>query len=436
MTKLHKISAVLVIFAMLLSLAGCLGISVDDLYSLPEFSDEYLKLQELLDKEIASGCTYYSPTSGNYRSAVQFFDIDGDGSDEATAFFLTSEQTLKICVYHPVDYDYILSSTISGDGSAIGSVEYSDMDGDNISELIVAWQISSDLRMLKVYSMVDWSASVLLTAECTQFLVADMDGNGRSELLSLHFSPSSACSAEMFSISQNSEPARSAAKMSSGLRSLDRLRTGYLSDGTIAVFAESSAEDGQILTDIFIASDGGLKNITYNDAYSVNRTARSYPVYCTDIDGDRCMEIPDTTALKPQSDSPNTYWVFDWYAYSPSGARTLKFSTYHCYSDGWYLILPDGLRDSLTVRRADTDSGERVVILSSIDAHGQITDLLAIYTLSGDNRSELAKLSGRFTLAAEEDAIYAGRILNSSISEDEIMDNFRLIYTEWITGAI
>lgn len=438
MNAVKRIMALLLLVSALLTLSACAGVEVDELYSLPRFSEEHLQLENLIDEEIAGGCEYYAPTSGSYRQSVQMVDLDGDGQQEAIAFFQTPESMLKICIYRADGgEEFTLAETVDGEGSAIRSIEYADMDADGFTELIIVWQISSDLRMLKAYSLKSWHASVLLSADCTELLVADMDGDGGSELMTIQPDYSGEGTVTMYKLGADSEMESSSVQMSRGLTRMTRIRTGGLSDGGTGLFIESEYEGGLYATEVFALSEGKLRNLTVSAVSGSTRMLRACSVYSTDIDNDRVLEVPSANRLYSQSETSSTYWMLDWYSLDSGGKMARDMSTYHCFSDGWYFVLSDTMRRSLTVRRADSVSGERVVVLSSVDtATGEITDLLEICTLTGENRRDRAKASGRFMLQEGNSAIYAARIIDDSLTQENVRKSFRLIYTEWMTGAV
>lgn len=436
MKTILKAAVLLIISLALLCTSGCLMNSIDDLYSLPKPSEEYIKLQTLLDEQIDTGSEYASPTSGSYRRSVQLYDIDGDGTDEAIAFFRDSKQVLKICIYERADEDFFLATTIDGEGTAIGSIEYADLDGNGSTELLVAWQIGTGVRLLKVYSLTGSNSSVLLTADCTEFIVWDMDGDSRLELLVLTYNGENGGEVEMYSLGKDNESSSVKAPLSLGMTTVDRMRTGYLSDGVPAIFVEGAYGENELLTDVFAFVEGSFSNIALDEA-GESGTLRDYDIYCSDIDGDKAMEIPKSIQLFSQSESSSVYRVFDWYGINSAGSLTLDLSTYHSTSDGWYFVIPKALRADLTVRREDSIMGERAVILSSyFPESGQVKDFLAIYTLTGENRFDRAEIGDRFILLYEEATTYAAKILSDSLSQEEAIKSFKLIYNEWITGAL
>lgn len=435
----------LVLFLVCLVLfAGCGRVEMDELYSLPQPQEEFLQLQTLIDAEIAAGSEYSAPTSGSQRQSVQLVDIDGDGMSEALAF-LKTETVPVICVFRVEDEQYVPACTITGEGTAIGRVEYSDLDGDGIQEVAVSWKVSGDIAVVKAYSLAEWDPTPLMTASCRDFLVCDMDSKGNPEVMVLDFGDDGGA-VDMYFTDRLGEMTRSSAPLSASLESLDRFRYGTLSGGTGAIFAEGRYQDNDqilYLTDILVSQEGNLFNITMDRATGNSDTHRAASVYCQDIDGDGVMEVPFSKEVFRQSKNSADYYVFDWYSYDRSGTRRLSSSTYHCYNDGWYYVLPEEWRETLTVRRESGKTGERTVVLSTADKEtGTIEDRMTVFTLSGENRWDRAKLPGRFVLLSGETTIYAAKLHGETLEplteevKGDIAGRFHLIYSEWMTGAV
>ena len=87
---------------LLLSASGCgFSFSPTDLYSLPQLPEEYTELNSSLNQLLESGAEYAAPVSGSNIQPVQLEDLDGDGEEEALAFFRNSadEKPLKIYIW-------------------------------------------------------------------------------------------------------------------------------------------------------------------------------------------------------------------------------------------------------------------------------------------------------------------------------------------------
>lgn len=427
-------------------LSACIGFGgIDELYSLPRPQEEFLQLQELIDEEIASGCEYSAPTDGTQRQSVQLFDIDGDGSQEALAFLRRSEEAPKVCIYRKTGASYELACTINGEGTGVGRVEYADIDGDGVLELMVSWIMSPDLKLVKVYSLKDWTTAVMLSQNCTDFLVGDMNSDGRSDVSVLCFD-SEGGRVSVFTADRAGEIAQMSENVSVSLKTADRFRIASLGDGTPAVFVEGHYDSGETgvlyLTDVFVLNGDRLRSVLRNEETMDSGAVRPYAVYSYDINSDGALEIPFAEQVYTQPGVTAQYFVFDWYGYDAAGAATKTLSTYHCYNDGWYIVLPDEWREGLTVRRKSDSSGERAVTLSVVDPQGGLRDILTIFTLTDENRAEKAAMIGRFILLQNDTTIYAARY--DSISSDHVtdenrqlvIDSFNLIYSEWNTGAV
>lgn len=433
-----------VFLAALLALSGCSLTETEELYSLPQPSKEYLQLQTLIDAEISSGCEYAAPTAGSQRQSVQLTDLDGDGVNEAVAFLRNKDLQPLICVYRRTNGAYALADRITGDGSTAGRVEYADLDGDGMNEIVVSWEAASQMQLMTAYSLTSGTASVLFKASCLDFQVGDMNGDGRSDVLALTLD-SSGGKVDFYSLTKRKDVLQKTTKLSATLKTADRFRIAAIADGVPAAFVEGpyiENDSNSLLTDIIVFSDGELKNITLDPATGDSTTKRRGGAYCTDIDGDGSLDVPfaETDGGKTRETSESS--IYDWYTYGADGKSSLCASTCHCYTDGWFLTLPESWRGKLVVRRTSAVSGEHAVVLAVKNDSGRPTDLLTIYTLTDENRSDRAKLGKRFTLLNSGTVIYVAEIEaasgfpEGSDVQNDVKERFHLITTDWITGAL
>ena len=427
------------LLAALFLLSGCSMSEIDELYSLPQAPKEYLQLQELINSEIRSGSEYSAPTAGSLRQSIQLTDLDGDGDSEALAFLQNKAEQPEICVYHKSGGSYTAAARIVGDGSAVGRVEYQDLDGDGMMEILVSWEVNTEMRLLKAYSMKDWKPVAFLTASCADFLIGDLDTDGRPDILALNLETSGGI-LNMFTVDQHGEPVKKSAELSASLKTAKRFRIAAISGKVPAVFVEGqySAEDsGELLTDIIVFSAGGLKNITLSPDTNDSAAKRAYPVYSTDINGDGSLDVPFVEKISGVGESE--HYVFDWYSYSIDGNYVKCASTYHDYTDAWFFELPDEWRQNVVVRRESAAAGERALIFYSEDTEsGARVELLTVYTFTGENRTERATLDSRFVLLSSGTVVYAAKLgpFAEGLGEAEIVGRFHLISSEFNTGAL
>ena len=425
----------LLLAVLLLGLSGCYSGSIDQYFSLPMASEEYRQLQSLIDEELASGSEYASPTHGSYRQSVQLNDVDGDGADEALAFFRDAGKNPKINIYSAENGEYTLVLSLTGEGSSIGRIDYADLTGDGQEELLVSWQISSGVSILSAYSLADWSGEALLSTDSAEFVTGDINGDGRDELLNLRAANSTTYLIDQYTFAPDQVPQATSAALSAGIASLQRLRMILLAGNTPALLAEATLTTGDLVSDIFVCRDGSLINLTMNRTTQVSETHRTYSlVYAQDIDGDGCTEIPHPQQLYSRGDE--VFWSIAWFRYDAAGRASTVMTTYHNVTDNWYLVLPDGWDAGLTVRRDDSVSGERAVILSKLRSDGSLEDYVAVYAITGENRYERSKLDSRFLLQEEGTTVYSAEILDGKTDENTIKNRFHVIYTDWSSGSV
>ena len=437
MTKPREILAAASAVLLTLLLCGCFRVSADELYSLPKASEEYMRLQVKIDEVLASGAEYSPPTGGEHRQSVQLIDIDGDGENEAVAFFVAraEDNPLRIYIFRSVGDEYEVAAAIEGIGTGIESVRYIDMDGDGQLEFAVGWQISSAVKTVTLHSLRDFQSIRLAQADYASIAVSDITGDALPDLSVVRVATADSPGAlDVLSLMPDGEVVTMTAHMSEGVESVSKLLTGKLSDGFPAIFIDVKVS-GITVTDVFCSIDGTLRNI------SRPGSAEELPprtVASSDIDGDGVIEVPFQNAMPQQTET--TYYTIDWCAYSSDGAKTVVQTTYHNYTDGWYLILPPEWVGGLTVRREDIVRGERAIVFSFADNTSGVHDFMRIYMLSGDSRTERARIGGRFELLEEGEKIYAAALFDpggdypDTFDEQGVRQSFRLVYSDWLMG--
>ncbi len=426
---------------LMLCLSSCYLKTGEELYSLPQPPEDYLDLQTALNAVLDEGAEYAAPVSGANRQSVQLVDLNADGEKEAVAFFrATGDRPLRLCIFQKADDTYQLCATIDGAGSAIDSVEYLNIDGRPGLEIILGWQVSDSVtQYLGLYALDGWRVTEMMSASYNEYCTVDLDSDGQSELFLLKGDAEGRTGvAQLYRYDGSQMEKEPDVAMSVGAENLRRLITGYMEPGVMAVFAASSYEQSGIVTDVFVLQD----DLFYNASVSPDgsglsaQTVRNYYIYADDIDGDGVIELPMPVQL-PQawaSDTEN-FWVIDWYNLSLKGVHQPKLLTYHNYSGGWYLELPDSWREELTVYRTEGNAGWIYTFARWNGEGADPTPLLHISPISGTG----AKLSnGWFVLGTVSDVTYAALIppeaAAGSPTREELINRFHVIRYDWNTG--
>ena len=436
-----KKAALVLLAALMLTLCGCMR-SVEELYAPPRQSAEYYNLQNRIEQVLSTGAEYCAPVSGDRRQAVQLADLDSDGQEEAIVFFRTQgEKPLKIYIYKQSDESYEEYAVIEGDGSAFASVDYRQIDTALGLELVVGRQVSDQVpQALSVYAMSEGHVTELLSVSCIRHTLTDLDANGLQDLLVFRADEDAGLGlADYYSWTGADLELVGSADLSSALThdSIRRIVGGMMQPDTPAVFVANTYEESTIVTDVFILSDGEFKNVSAlgenpGDAGRV----RYRSVYAADVDGDGLIELPSTVRLpKLGGEDAPTYNKIRWYNLRPDGSREYKRSTFHNYTDGWYIELLPAWEQALAVdyvRDPQQLPCYRFFRLEGDSAR----ERFVVYAFSGADARSLAESDGRFVLGEKGDVVYAGQIYGEGVTREQLIQAFHFISTDWKSGEV
>ena len=411
-------------------LGGCAAGSSDEtLYRLPKLPAEYESLETSIDALIAGGAEYAAPTSGSNLQSVQMVDLDGDGSEEAVAFFRrpNDERPTKIYVFRAEDDSYSQYCLIEGTSNTIYSINYVDINGDGWRELLVGIRSDLDVQNLSVWSVAGGTPQQLLLTGYSRYAARDMDNDGRQDLIVLRSDDESSTVADYYVWNGAEMALASSLRLSSTVAELNRLTAGTLSGGQSALFVTAAAEDSAVI-DVLTVSDGTLRSITAG----AFRFLELYPV---DVNGDGVTEIPEPVPFPQAEQDGATFYRLRWRQYDAAGHSTVVRETYQDTQGGWNLILPEGWDRGVTVSRTSGTDGSAVTFSRVTQAEPE--PILTIYAFTGYNRTALAARNGRITLSRQAGVTYAAELFDGSagwIDEQTLRENFGLIMAEWTTG--
>ena len=450
MQRAKKWAALLLMMSLSLVLAGCampkLTLNPEELYALPELPARYTTLNQQLNAIQESGAEYAAPVSGSNIQPVQMVDLDGDGREEALAFFRQSdgEKPLKIYAFTDNGDSYTQTAVIEGSGLAVYSIAYSDMNGDGRMELIVGWRVSMDLQALTVYALEPGGARELARSNYVKYAVADLNGDGMQELTVFRANQDGVGAADCYLWKNGALTLSSTIRVSMTMAELSqqgKVTVGTLRSGEPALFVTGVAEGMRAMTDVLLLRGGELNNAVLSPTTGVSgESSRFRALYPADINGDGVTEVPRTAALYGEELEGDTAQRVDWISFDAAGAAIRELSTYHAIEDGWYLQLPDGWADTIYVGRSASADEASVTFYMGDSRDQSYTPVLRITTLSGSNRERLAVRTGRFILGRNDGVIYAGELLKGNegwadgVTEDEVRNAFSLIAPEWSAG--
>ena len=423
-----------------LLLCGCQMRTVDQMYALPERSEDYKSLQTVINNAM-NGMEYSAPISGENQQLVQMQDLDGDGIPECLLFAKGGEERpLHILIFSQQEDAYVHTDTIDVVGTAFEKVEYAQIDGKGGVEIVVGSQVSDQVsRSVSVFTLTGGEAEQLVTADYLNFLTVDLDANNRSELLVLRAGPTEADRGivELFSVRDGVAQRSVEVNMSETADKLKRILTGRLSGGEPAVYVASAVDENTLITDVFAIVDGTFTNVSLSTESGTSiRTMRNYFVYADDMDNDGIMELPSLMEMRSidtaRRDSGN--YLIRWYSMTTRGETVDKLYTYHNFIGGWYMQIGSELSTRLSV----VDLGN-VCDFYAWNGDSPVK-LFSVYTLTGQSRESQSTAENRFVLHKAESVIYSAQLDDGAgqygITQETVIRSFSLIHEHWKTGEM
>ena len=422
------------LLSMMLLLCGCARSSADEtLYRLPRLPVEYESLEQLIDALVEAGAEYAAPTSGSNLQSVQMVDLDGDGEEEAVAFFRrgADERPMKIYVFRTAGDSYEQFCVIEGTSNSIYSVNYVDINGDGWREIFAGIRSDLDVQNLAVYSLADGTPKQLLVTGYSRYAAQDLDGDGSQDLIVVRSDEENYAMADYYAWDGAELTLRSSLRLSGTVAELSRLTAGTLAGGESALFITSVAEDSAAMTDILTVDGGSLHSVSSGRG-SVFRFLDLYPL---DVDGDGVTEVPQPVPY-PQRDLQGTvYYRVCWLQYDAAGSSVVVRETYQDTQGGWSLLLPESWGSGVTISRNAGADGSSVTFYSLRD--GNTRAFMTIFAFTGVNRTMAAARNGRVVLSRQADVTYAAELYEGSeelFDEMALRERFSLIAAEWTTG--
>ncbi len=340
---------------------GCtfrISSSIDDLISpISPFGDN-ADVKEALDRYAASGYSLKMPNYGKNISSYNFYDIDGDGNDEAVAFYEPSDKlgTINLALIKKTDKEWKVVSNIVGSGKDIHSLDFAELNGDKTKELIVCWDAisNSTSHEMDVYGFNAKKQELkLLDGEKTvnSYFITDMFDDGNSELLLFQLNTNSANSpiAQLYSFTKNKFYLLGDTKLDSRISSISSIKEETV-DGEVRIYADAVSSDNSVMvTELIFWSDEYNSIVSQFYSYSsrtTSETERRALVCSMDIDNNKSLEIPVDYKLKKLPKEVSSVEFMDY------KDRLLVHNSYAlCVEkDKYIFVVPDEYVDSISVK--------------------------------------------------------------------------------------
>ncbi len=367
--SIKRVLIMLLITAIALCFSGCdlVTSNTEELLSPPELTGELRLIKEALDSSVKTPLTLKYPSSGEYRSPVILRDIDLDGTEEAFAFYSTSDTELTSMNLSVIKYDKTKERWFALDrqtltGSGIEKAEFSDLDGDGIEEIIVGWEIyAASEKQLAIYSVGEKALTQRMLERYTNFISTDLDEDKNPEILLQYLDTTAATNtASLITLDKSGVLRYGQCEMDGNVKTVLTPILSTLSNGKVAVYFDEIKGVGAI-TEVIFFSKGELRNPLFDKETLENKvTLRDSALRTTDVNEDGLLEIPIAKELT-NADTSSTEKInyTSWCSFNGESFTEMKLSVINTL-DGYRIDIPTKWFGKIAILK-NTEKRERTV---------------------------------------------------------------------------
>lgn len=437
-----KLISVFLAAVLCLALCGCdiFATNTAELLSPPELSGDIAPIAAAIAKSAGGEYTLKYPSNGNFRSAVVQNDIDGDGRLEAFAFYSMKEKengtdtvNMYISVISFSGGEWVFADKQKMVAGGVERIDFCDLDGDGISEVLVGWEIYGTSEMqLAVYSFKGGKLTQRTLQKYSRFICCDLNDDGLSEILIIRLSPAEQINtAGVYQLTEGGVTELYSCELDRTAQSVDEPIVSHLSSGRPAVYIDEIKGVGAVTEVLFIEKNQLVNPLMNGESRETLATLRSAEIGAKDINGDGIIEIPvqENVPSITKSELNEKLYLTNWCSYNGE-ALTNQMTAMINNSDGYYYILSQKWAGQIAVLK-DTDKRLREIYLYDSETSTAGEMLVSFMTVSRtDWENGKYEDSGYEKIAQNEISVYLCKVSNiaksQGLTEEVTTKNFIL----------
>lgn len=431
---MKRLLALILCATMAFCLCGCdtLSGNIESLLSPPAPSGVLKDVQAALNKSVNYAYTLKYPTSGEHRSAIVLKDLDGDGDNEALAFYSTTlDNTTNMHVNYITmsDDGWVSKGQSSIVASGVEKIDFADLDGDGILEVIVGWSVYGSVeKHLSVYALHNGTIVSRIQESYTSYLYRDFNGDSTPDILIIYQDTANSVStAKLLDLTDEGATEIGSCPLDPAVSEYKEPVVFHLS-GRTAVYIDGIKGAGTITEMLLV--DSKLINLSYtegtNTAFNTFRTGNA-PI--ADVNSDGNYDIPISYLLTASlSGAADNIYKTNWYCFNGTEI-IMSLSVISNTADGYYLEIPEKWDSSITVTGNTAEHLRTVYRLDKITGTSA-EELLKIQAIP-KSAGLTPTYEGSFKLAENDKFTYFAALGSytgvEAITKDELKDMFLMI---------
>lgn len=299
----------------MLLLSGCMQfqLSAEDLMRPPALTQEQLEISTALERAVGDNDLKYKyPENGENRSSFLFYDLDGDGEDEALVFYQAqskgSATWVNILDRQEEQWVSVFDLSAPNQETEVDFISFQPLLGPE-SSVVIGWadEYMND-KCAVVYRYDGSSLSENFSVDYDYLSFTDLNNDGQLDMVAVTCDPFYEESTVSFITKTISVSGKSTLDRCSTLElpynsaEVVAVQTGMVDSSTPALFIDSRVNPsrGQTMMVTQVVSAYGRELVNLLDSGETvlsEMTLRPTSTLCQDIDGDGIMEVPSVSPL-------------------------------------------------------------------------------------------------------------------------------------------
>lgn len=450
---MKKIISICLILVICLTFSSCdFSInSIDTLMRPPKLSGESNLLQVAFENSLDSSDSVImkNPISGDNRSSFLFHDLDNDDSQEAFAFYSdpSISDTAYFSIFKKVSEEWVRVANIKGRGEEIYEIDFADLNGDGIFEIIISWTFLTALeknisnsfsnisdRVLTVYSYTEKETALITTEYFTKIFVDDFNNDKCEEILLLNINLANIenrTTARLLSFDYDYLVDRDVTLTLSNMIDIYNIATDNSSDST-RIYIDGLINENTLITEVVeIKHEDFSTNLPLYESNTaeIPLTARGSHIFSCDIDNDGFVEIP-THEVMPNavniSNNLSELTPLSLTVWSEINENELlvDFKCLYNVSCNYYYEISESWSNNVSITY-NADSS----VLSFFDISAGESEKVEIISFKVFNTNEWDDYNGKYTKFLQDGILVYTYIFNSNsgYSEATLLKNFVIV---------
>ncbi len=303
------------------------------------------------------------PRMGSYRSAFIMKDIDGDGAEDALAFYALSPEgsNTHIAIFSKQGGVWTCLDDIEGLATEIERVNFGDLNHDGVTELFAGFSMFDTRdRRLMLYTWEEGHFVERYTDTYTNMVVGSVVEPERDDFLLFRVQAAEEkTTVKLFSMEDDAVVEKASASLDGHIQQFLDCSFRDLPQGTRAIYQDCLKTSGSMITELILWDGEQLEVPLYDPLENITtHSARESMLSVGDIDFDGELEWPQSFRLPGDElvqASNVTLWLSDWYAWDETENQPIKkVSNIVNLTDRYYVCIPDEWVGHITARYAES----------------------------------------------------------------------------------